>query len=180
LAVKDLDEMSRLIKDKIKESRKDSGDKTIPLKDALQAVFSRPNNDFLIEKILPPLKAELEDRGGWDHSVRSLVKEAVGALQNPKAFKPEAQVTYIVFLENIVAEFKPRVADAFESSVLKQIADAKIEVTKEAQNERKLRMMRESQSPSVEAKAVIEAPPPAATVPPPLDGVKTPTPATSN
>jgi len=156
LALKDLDQMNKLIKEKIKDSKSSGGDKTIPLKEALQAVFSRPNEDFLIEKILPPLKSQLEEHNAWERTLRALVKEALGALKNPKAFKPEAQVTYCVFLENLIAELRPKVAEDFEKAVLTQIQDAEIELTKEAVSERSLRMMKENISPSQMAKSVLD------------------------
>lgn len=156
LAIKDLDQMSKLIKEKIKESKAAAGNKTIPLKEALQAVFSRPNDDFLIEKILSPLKNELDDQEAWEKTVKALVKESIGALKNPKAFKPEALVTYSIFLENFIAEMKPKVSNDFEKSVYQQIRDAKIELTKEAIHERKLRMMKDGVSPSLLADLVLK------------------------
>jgi len=156
LATKDLDQMNQLIIDKMKESRKESGDKVIPLREAMQAVYSRPNEDDMIEKIVSPLKTELEEHDAYEDAVRALVKEADGALNNPKAFKPEALNTYVVFLENIVAEFKPHVDGGFERSVLKTIHEAKISLTKEVVNERRLRMMRETESPSDTAGAILK------------------------
>ena len=157
LAVKDLDQMNKLVLDKIKESKHEhGGDKTVPLKEALQAVFSRPNEDFLIEKILPPLHNELDELGTWEKAIKALVKESLGALHNAKAFTPQAQVTYAIFLENLVTELKPKVADDFERGIIKQISDAKVELTKEAIAERQLRMMKESVSPSAIAQAVLD------------------------
>ncbi len=149
--------MNKLIKEKIKESRKESGDKTMPLKEALQAVFSRPNEDFMIEKILSPLRTELDEYGAWEKSINALVKEAVGALKNPTAFKSEALVTYSIFLENLISELKPKADDPFEKSVLVSIQNAEIELTKEAQSERRLRMMKELTSPSTLARLALEA-----------------------
>jgi hypothetical protein len=169
LATKDLDQVNKIVQDKIQESRKSSGDKTIPLKEALQAVFSRPNEDFMIEKVMPTLKAELEEHNGWERTIKALVKEALGALGNPKAFHPNAQVTYIVFLENLISEFRPKAYEPFEKSILEQIKDADIEVTKEAKNERRLRMMKDTTSPSKLAEFILANPPkPPTTVP--VDG----------
>lgn len=156
LATKDLDQMNKLIKEKIKESRKAGGDKSIPLKEALQAVFSRPNEDFMIEKILPSLRSELEEHNAYERSVKALVKEAIGALSNAKKFTPEAQVTYAVFLENLLLEMKPKVKEAFENSIMVQVRDAKIEVTDKAQFERKLRVMKELRSPSEIADLILK------------------------
>ncbi len=156
LALKDLDQMNQLIQRKIKESRKAGGDQVIPLKEALQAVFSRSNEDFMIEKLLQPLKNELDEHTAWEKSIQALVKEAIGALKNPKAFKPVVQVTYIVFLENLMSEMKPRLNEKFENRILTQIRDAQIKVSKEATNERRLRVMRETTSPSVIAEKILQ------------------------
>lgn len=148
LALKDLDQMNKLVRTKITESQKSGGDKVIPLKEALQAVFSRPNDDFLIEKILQPLKNELEEHDAWEKTMQALVKEATGALKNPRAFQPVVQSTYLVFLENVISEFKPKLDDPFERTILTQIKDSKVKLPKEVVRERKLRVMRESISPS--------------------------------
>ncbi len=178
LALKDLDQMNKLVRSKVQESKKSGGDKNIPLKEALQAVFSRSNEDFMIEKLVPQLKVELEEHEGWETAVSALVKEALGALKNPKAFQPVVQVTYQIFLENIISEMKPRAGEPFENKILTQIRDAKADVTKEAANERRLRVMKTSVSVSQLADAVLKAheeeakkapkeAPPAPTEPPP-------------
>lgn len=156
LALKDLDQMTKLVKDKIQESRKEKADQIVPLKEALQAIYSRPNEDFLIEKIVSPLRNELDEHDAYEDTTRALVKEAIGALKNPKAFGGVAQVTYGIFLENLMAEMKPHAADNFEHSILVQIRDAKIELSKEAKNERRLKMMKELGSPSDVAAVILK------------------------
>lgn len=158
LATKDLDQMNKLIKEKVKESKQSRGDKSIPLKEALQAVYSRPNEDFMIEKVVSSVKNELDELDSWEKTVRALTKEAIGALKNPKAFKVTAQVTYAIFLENIVAEFKPKLNEDFEKEILTQIRDAQIQITKEALNERRLKMMKELRSPSELATTALQPP----------------------
>jgi hypothetical protein len=163
LTTKELEEMNQIVKTKIKESHSESGDKSIPLKEAMQAIFSRPNHDFMIEKILPPVRAELDDLNSWEKTNKALVTEALGALKNPKAFRPEAQVTYWIFLENWISENKPRAKDPFEKGILSQIRDAKIELSNEATKERKTRTMESGPSPSDLAARVLDAAnPPAA------------------
>lgn len=156
LALKDLDQMNKMVQGKIKESRKAGGNRSIPLKEALQAVFSRSNEDFMIEKLLPQLKTELEELNAWESSIQALTKEAIGALKNPRPFAPVVQVTYLVFLENLIAELKPRLSEKFENKIITQIRDAKITVTKEASNERRLRVMKGSTSPSLIAESVLK------------------------
>ena len=148
LATKDLDQMNKLIKEKIKESKSAGGDQTIPLKEALQAVFSRPNDDSMIEKLLPAIKIELDEHSAYEKTFQLLVKEATGALKNPKAFKADALLTYMIFLENTISEMRPKLHEPFENEILTQIRDAKIEFTKELMNERKHRMLKELPSPS--------------------------------
>jgi hypothetical protein len=155
LQLKDLDEMNKLVQGKIRDARK-SGDKIPPLRDAMQAVYSRPNEDFMIEKIVGPLRTELEDADAWENTLRSLVDEAVKALSEPKGFKPEAQVTYAIFLENILAELKPDANRPFEKSIITQIRDAKIELTKQEIQERTLRVMRKVKSPSEIAEQILK------------------------
>lgn len=148
LALKDLDQMSKFIQVKINESRKSNGDKVVPLKECLQAVYSRGNEDFMIEKIVSPLKAELEEYSAWEKTIQDLVKEAVGALKNPKAFQPAIQVTYVIFLENMMAEMRPHIGEDFENKIIKRIRDAKIEIKTSTDTERRLRVMKGAHSPS--------------------------------
>jgi hypothetical protein len=155
LVTKDLDQMSKIVEEKVKESQHAGGDKVIPLKEGLQAVYCRPNEDGLIEKIISPIKSRLDELDAWELSLKKLTGEALGALKNPKAFHPPVQVTYLVFLENLMAEIKPKAGGEFEKKVLVSIRDAKIEVTKEASHERVLRLMKESVSPSKIAEQIL-------------------------
>jgi hypothetical protein len=126
VALKDMDDMNKIVFLKIKEAKKDKVSvATEPLKEALQAVFSRSNEDFLIEKILSPLKNELDDAAAWESTVNSLIDDAIAALQNPDKHKPNFQVTYAILLENFLQEFKPKVTgkekSKFELDVVTRI-----------------------------------------------------------
>lgn len=158
LALKDLDQMNQLVLDKVKEAKKSSSGKVVPLKEALQAVYSRPNDDDMIEKVVAPLRTNLDEQEAWEKTLSQLTDEAINALKNPKAFKPVVQVTYIVFLENLLAEIKPYLKNdaGFERKLVERVQKAGIEVTKEANNERRLRTMKSSVSPSEIAEKVLE------------------------
>jgi len=148
--------MNTLVKNKLKESKNAYAGKVVPIKEGLQAVYSRPNGDDMIERLSPPLRAVLEEEDVTEKVFSDLVTEATNALTNTKNFKKEVQVTYAIFLENIISEFKPGLKkDAFEYKIIKKIADADIELTKDAQKDRKLRLMQESASPSAIAKKVL-------------------------
>ncbi len=154
LTLKDLDQMNNLAQKKIKEFKKDGSVEI--LREAVQAVYSRPNNDAMVEKVITPLRNELDDKEQWEATIDSLVQEAIGALKNPKAFQPVVQNTYAIFLENVVADFKAFAEkEGHERKVIKHIADANIELSKEAVNERKLRMMSSHKSPSEIATQVL-------------------------
>jgi hypothetical protein len=158
LALKDLDQMNAMVVEKVKESKKSSSGKSIPLKEGLQAVYSRPNEDGMVEKVIGPLRTELDDMDAWEKVLNALTIEAIDALKNPKAFKPVVQVTYEIFLENLLADMKPFLAKpGFERSLAEKIRDAKIDVTKEAGSERKLRMMKSTVSPSELAGQLLSA-----------------------
>ncbi|WP_413575682.1 hypothetical protein ACLVWU_15125 [Bdellovibrio sp. HCB290] len=158
LATKDLDQMNELINEKIQESEEMADEKYIPLKEALQAVFSRPDGtDDMIDKVIGPLRTKLDELDQWENALTILVDEAVDALKNPKGVKPVIQNTYAVFLENFVAEAKPYAKKGgFERKLLEKIRNAKIQMSKEAKNERSLRGMKVGDSPSDLAKRVLE------------------------
>lgn len=156
LALKDLDQMSKLVSDKVRESKKSSSGKAVPLKEALQAVYARPNEDEMIEKIVAPLRSNLDELGSWEKTISQLTDEAINALKNPRAFKPVVQVTYVIFLENLLAEIKPYMkGEGFERKIVERVRDAKIAVSKEALNERKLRTMKSTSSPSELAEKIL-------------------------
>lgn len=158
LTIKDLDQMNEIVIQKVKESKKSSDGKVVPLREALQAIFSRPNRDGMIDKVISPLRSALDTEDAWEESLTQLTSEAINALKNPKAFKPVVQVTYQIFLENLLIEMKPYYnSDGFERSLAKQIQDANIELTKESIAERKLRSMEEKESPSKLAKKLLDA-----------------------
>ena len=149
LVTKDLDEMNQMVNDKIKESKKAYSGKNVPLKEALQAVYSRPNDDDMIDKVVAPLRTNLDEIDAWEKTVSQLTDEAVNALKHTKPFKPVIQVTYAVFLENLLSEIKPYIkSNGYERKIVERIRDAHIEITKEAQNERSVRMMKHTDSPS--------------------------------
>lgn len=148
--------MNAMVKNKVKEYKKEGANEI--LKEAVQAVYSRPNDDAMIEKVINPLRTELDEQEQWEATIDMLVNEAIGALKNPKAFKPVVQNTYGVFLENIIADFKPYAEKpGHERKVIQTIRDADVEYTKEALNERKLRIMRTIKSPSEIAAQVMDS-----------------------
>lgn len=119
-------------------------------------MYARPNEDEMIEKIVAPLRSNLDELGSWEKTISQLTDEAINALKNPRAFKPVVQVTYVIFLENLLAEIKPYMkGEGFERKIVERVRDAKIAVSKEALNERKLRTMKSTSSPSELAEKIL-------------------------
>lgn len=157
LTLKNLEQMTRLVRGKIAEAKKSKSGQTVPLKEGLQAVFSRPNEDGMIEKVMPALKSELDHLKAYEKTVESLVQEALDALNNPMNFKAQAQVTYLLLLENTIAQLRPGLQEgSFEKRIIEKISQAEVVLSKEARSERKLRLMREARSPSEIAKEVLQ------------------------
>lgn len=157
LALKDLDQMAALVKNKIKDAHQspDSTDMA-PLKEAVRDVYSRPDDDAMIEKVIGPLRSEIDDLDGWDTVMTELVDESLATLKNPKGVKADEQVTHIIFLQNVIATLKPKKEGGVAKKLLEQIRDAKIENSKEIRDERKLRMMKDAASPSDVAAQVLK------------------------
>ncbi len=158
LTMKDLDQMNEFVNSKLKEARKSSTGKIIPLREGLQAVFSRPNDDGMIAKIYSPLRNELERQNTLEKVYKDLIDEAIHVLTHPQNFKPDVQTTYAIFLENLISEFKPMLKDeaSFEKKMIEKIANASIELSNESLKERKRRLMKEGKSPSVLANLVLK------------------------
>lgn len=156
LALKELDQMNELVQSKISESQKAEGD-VQPLMDALQAVFSRPDSDGMIVKVVGYLRAELDKHEAWEETVNKLAVEALNGLKNPKTISADVQVTYQVFLENLLVEMKPFAdQEGFERAIVQKIRDAKVKISKESAEERSLRMLKAATSPSDLADSILK------------------------
>ena len=148
--------MNELVNAKLKEAKKAGSGKVVPLKEALQAVYARPNDDDMIVKIVSPLRRNLDELESWEKTISQLTDEALNALKNPRAFKPAVQVTYAIFLENLMSEIKPYMKnEGFERKIIERIRDSKVTLSKEANNELKLRMMKSMASPAEIAEHIL-------------------------
>ncbi len=149
LTLMGLDQMNKLVQDKLKEEKKAVA-KTVPLKEGIQAVYARPDSDRMIEKVVSPLRSELQDMGEYERVMTQLVNEALEVLKNNKNFRPPVQVTYDFFIENWMADNR-RLAeeeDGFERKMLQKIKKANIKISDKAQNERRVRGFPDAKSPS--------------------------------
>lgn len=156
LAMKDLDEVTAHVKERIKASRAENADRNEILKATLFTVFARPDEDGMIDKVVGPLRSEIDEHASWEQFVRDLVNDSVRILLDPQGKKGAEQVTHAIFLQNIVATLKPAARrGGWEQQVLRKIAQADIRLTKASRDERKLRLMKDTQSPSAMAQQAL-------------------------
>lgn len=157
LIVMELDQLTKLVQDKVKESKKADA-RIVPLKEGIQAILSRPDQDRMIEKVMGPLRAEMIELGQYERAMTQLTEEALNALTNTRNFKPAVQVTYLFFLENLMADMKPvlKSGDSFEKKLLQKISKANIQITKPATNDLAVRGFSDKKSPSEVAAQILE------------------------
>lgn len=157
LAMKDLDQMNAMVLEQLRVSKAYDTDPE-PLKKAVVFIFSRPNEDGTLEKVLSYVKNPLYDQDLWNETLSQLTDKSIESLKNPQGLNGREQVTYSVILLNILSELKPDLKkQGFEMQLVQRIADANIEFSKEARAERSLGQMRgSSSSPSVVAKLLLE------------------------
>lgn len=156
LAMKDLDEMTAYVKEQIKASKGESADRIEVLRKTLFTIFARPDEDGMIDKIIGPLRSEIDEHATWELLIRDVATSATRLLMDPQSAKGPEQVTNAIVLQNVIAMLKPAGRrKGWERNVLSKIAEAEIKLTKASRDERKLRLMKDTQSPSTMADQVL-------------------------
>lgn len=158
LKLLDLDQMTSILMRKAKEA-KDSGGYE-PLYQGLIICFSRPNEDGMVEKVLPIVKGPLDEGNEYANALSQLVDHSISAMRNPE-LKASDDVTYGIILENLISELKPEFIKqyekpGFESGLIEKIASANVQYSDRARSERKLNIMRGSLSPSIIAQNLLD------------------------
>lgn len=158
LATLDLDQMNDLIQSKLNEYNKQNNLQV--LREAAMLVFSRPDEDGMVEKIIAEVRNPLDEEGQWNSTIEALVYQSVETVKNAEA-SPTDQVTAGVILENIISEFKPLYikqfkTGGFETQIINYIAVSKAQYTKSALKERSLYLMRNNLSPNQIAQKILD------------------------
>lgn len=141
VALMDLDELDAYVKGKVKEAKsaieKDGVASGVALyQEALLTIFSRPNPDSMIEKLIEPLRSGLLDHNEWDNSLRSLTDKAISELKEPKDVPAIQQVTDLIVLNNFVTEFAPEAKKSpVMTEIYEKIRDAGISASGDARKE---------------------------------------------
>jgi hypothetical protein len=131
LVLKDLEQMDRFIRAKIKESQNNQSEQISHLVDAMVTLFSRPNLDNMVEKLAPVLLSELSSQDLTKVVFHRFVEEALQGIRSQN-HSYDAQITYVIALENWIVEMKNRLNDEIIYSLFEKIAFSEVTVSKKA------------------------------------------------
>ena len=161
LMIKDYDEMHALVQSLMTKSHATTngdGESVEYLGRALKLIFSRPDTDNMVTKLLAEVRRDLVGYSVYDETLEGLAVDALITAKNPNATVISG-ATAIVELQNILGEIRPEVKNG--NVVLRRIAerirDARLEISDEVKRERRLRGMFRSDNPSDEARALLKS-----------------------
>lgn len=173
LLLKNSDAVSEMIKKKIKAAQKlqakqvDDEDGEIKpeteaveaLKDAMRIALSRPDQDGARSNLYGRVRRELMDLNSLEQVLGELVDESITEMRTQDG--PRRTATYVVILENMMAELRPELAEYPEyRKLVEKIRDAKITISDKAKVQNLLRSMSVPISPSATAEKILKAIPP--------------------
>lgn len=173
LLLKNSDQVSDMIKVKIKKAQalqakqEDNDDGEIQaepealenLKDALRIALSRPDQDGARSNLYSRVRRELNDLNSLDQILAELTEESLSELRTQDG--PRRTATYVVILENMMAEIKPEVRDnPAYMKIVERIRDAKITIGDKTKVQTLLRSMSIPVSPSATATKLLATLPP--------------------
>ncbi len=173
LMLKNYDEMSEEVQTRVQKAKEissqdaESSDSTDSdreaveaLRDGLLLIFSRPDKDNMLGKILPDLRRELSNYRAYEDTLASILSEALAGVANSK-LGVSTRSTYLFVLENLMGEMRSQIKDKPEyRQAFEQIRDAKIKLDKDVIRDRKLRSMFKTESPSKQAEEILKKNPP--------------------
>lgn len=168
LELKDYDEMRALVREHTNKARKilsaaDSNpdaerDARLELIKAERLIMSRPNPDNMVTKLIPDVRREMAEIGAYDDLLEAVTREGIQAFNGDLHLPVTVQTTFLFVLENLLSEMRPEVGtDPRQRGLVEQIRDAKIKVPDDVAAERKLKSMYLTESPSDQAKQILEA-----------------------
>jgi len=167
LILKDYDEMFALVKKHVNEAHKivlgsDNNPDWRPqamaeLTKAERTILSRPNSDNMVAKLTLEVRREMTDVGNYDDILESMTHEGIQAFDPNMNLPTIMKTTYTFLLENLMSELKPEIRDdERQRAMLEQIRDADLQIPYDVMRERKLQGMFLTESPSEEAKQILE------------------------
>lgn len=172
LLLKNSDQVAEMVRKKIKKAQsiqakqEDNEDGDIHaepealenLKDALRIALSRPDQDGARGNLYGLVRRELVDLNSLEPVLEELTSEALSELRQQDG--PRRTATYVVILENMMAELRPELAENPSSQkIFTRIRDAKIIITDKNKTQNLLRSMSIPASPSATAAKLLAAVP---------------------
>ena len=170
LMMKNAEQVNDLINNKIKKAQAiqakqpyaEEGIKADPaavqyLEDAMRILLARPDQDGTRAVAFSRLRRELVDLAAFDQVLKDLSREGIDGLKDTNS-PVSRQATYIMILENLMAELKPEVSDsAVFKKIIEDISNAKIEISDKVKIQQLLRAMSKPVSPSETAAKILES-----------------------
>lgn len=162
LYTKNFDEMATLIKRRLKKAENIQSqqetedydgllaepDALAALKDGVRIALSRSDQDGSRSYLFGELRRELLDLNSLELVLDDLKSEAIAALRSDRT-PVSHKATYVVFLENLMAEIKPDLnKNPAIQSIIADIRDANIEISDKLKVQQRLRAMSQIISPS--------------------------------
>ena len=122
---------------------------------ALQLIFSRPNRDNMVEKLIPDIRRQLKNFNSFEDTLETLLGEALQGVKS-KNLSIVIRSTYLFLIENLMEEIQPQLTDnkRFYGFYVR-IREADLEVPKEIIKDRRKRMYKRF-NPSAIAKQVLK------------------------
>lgn len=125
------------------------------LKDAMRIALARPDQDGLRGILFARIRRELSDLNSTEVVLSQLADESLAVLNDKKAVVAH-HATYILVLENLMAEIKPELEkNKTFREMVEKIRDADIKVSKDVQSQQKLKLMQTPVSPSKTASSIL-------------------------
>lgn len=167
LLTKDYDEMLAMVQGMVKKAhqattREDDssagdGEAVEYLGRALKLIFSRPNSDNMVTKLVGEVRRDLQGFNSYEDVVSGITDEAIRLSQNEEA-PIITQSTALVELENIMAEIRPEVQNGNHAlrRIVQNVRNADLRMSDEVKRDRRLRGMFRTTNPSDEARNILK------------------------
>lgn len=128
------------------------------LEQALQLIFSRPDSDNSVAKLVPEVRRELALYDAYYKIVNDLARKGIQAFDRSLGVNTVTLATYTFMLQNLLGEIQVEARTNKQlRSTIQMIADANIKVPPDVIQERKLSGMFLSESPSSQAKRILKS-----------------------
>lgn len=152
LSLKDYEEMQLLVQKTAGYNVIDDNEREPKVREALQIVLSKPNNDGKRTALFTHLQGQLPE-AFFQLSLQKVAESSINTLKENSNTNVTRATAYLC-LENLLAEIRPRSEN--HRSLLKLISDAKIEIPESLESYRKLEGMTNNISPSDIAKNFLD------------------------